>query len=123
MPLRYFAGTFLVETILKWLGRFNLESEPSRNIECSSLVVSGKKIGKFGHSASRARHLALIITSVLHAFFFAMMGSRAGFPVMFVAYAVAAFARAVLTGKLFTLTVISMALNSCTLIAMIPAIL
>lgn len=110
--LRYFAGTFLVETILKRLGRFELDSEPSSNIEHSSSGVSGEKTGRFGHSASRARHFALIITSVLHAFFFAMMGSKGGFPVMFVAYAVAAFARAVLTGKLIALVIISVTLNS-----------
>lgn len=101
--IRYFAGTLLVESILRWLGHFNFDIELSKSVDNSSLVASDKNTRNIGHSASRARHLTLLMGSVLHAIFFAMMGSKSGFPVMFVAYAVAAFARAVLNGKLFSL--------------------
>jgi len=54
-----------------------------------------------GYSSSQARYLALVAASVLHTFHFIMMGSKGGFPAMFLAYAVAAFARAYLTGNVF----------------------
>ncbi|KAF9451790.1 MFS general substrate transporter [Macrolepiota fuliginosa MF-IS2] len=94
----FFIGTFLVEIILKWLGRFSLESS-KKSIIPHTLIIFNKKAPAVGHSASHARHLALVIAGVMHAFYFIMMGSRGGFPVMFVAYAMAAFARALLTGK------------------------
>lgn len=39
----------------------------------------------------------------MHTSYFIMMGSRGGFPVMFIGYVVAAFARALLTGKYATI--------------------
>ena len=58
----------------------------------------------FGYSPTQARHSALLVASVLHTLYFIMMGSQGGFPVMFVAYALAAFARAILSGKIITLS-------------------
>jgi len=58
----------------------------------------------FGYSPTQARHSALFVASVVHALYFIMMGSQGGFPVMFVAYALAAFARAILSGKIIALS-------------------
>jgi hypothetical protein len=99
---RFFIGTFLIEAILRWLGRFGLESS-RMSIIPFTLVFFNKNAPAFGHSHTQARHYVLLIASTMHAFYFVMMGSRGGFPVMFVAYAMAAFARALLTGKLITL--------------------
>ncbi|KAJ3574526.1 hypothetical protein NP233_g1716 [Leucocoprinus birnbaumii] len=95
----FFIGTFLLEIILRWLGRFNHEASRKRIIP-HSLVIFNKNASSCGHSATQARHSALLIASIMHAFYFIMMGSRGGFPVMFIAYAMAAFARALLTALL-----------------------
>lgn len=52
-----------------------------------------------GHSASQGRFFALILASLFHASYFAIMGSKRGFSTSLVGYAIAAFARAILTGK------------------------
>lgn len=52
-------------------------------------------------SAVQARHVGLFVSSILHGMFFVVMGTRGGFPVLFFAYALAAFARAILTGEFF----------------------
>ena len=54
----------------------------------------------FGHSDSQARFLVLVIASIIHSTYFILMGSRSGFPVMFLAYVLSAFSRALLTGKM-----------------------
>ncbi|KAJ6473536.1 major facilitator superfamily domain-containing protein [Mycena vitilis] len=51
-----------------------------------------------GHSPSKARYLVLIIFSVCPPVSFIMMGSKQGFPTMFMSYIVVAFGRAILTG-------------------------
>ncbi|KAF5355966.1 hypothetical protein D9756_004248 [Leucocoprinus leucothites] len=95
----FFIGTFLLEIILRWLGRFSLEPS-KKSIVPHTLAIFKKNRPASGHSATQARHSTLLIASVLHAFYFIMMGSRGGFPVMFVAYAMAAFSRALLTDYL-----------------------
>lgn len=99
--LRFFIGTFLIEIILRWLGRFSLERS-KKSIIPQSWITFDKR-PSFGYSPTQARHSALLIASVVHAFYFVMMGSQGGFPVMFVAYALAAFARALLSGKMVAL--------------------
>lgn len=50
-------------------------------------------------SFAQSQHLALIVGSLLHAMFFVLMGTRSGYPTLFVAYVTAAFARAILIGE------------------------
>lgn len=94
----FFIGTFLIEIILRWLGRFSLERS-KKSIIPQSWITFDKR-PSFGYSPTQARHSALLIASVVHALYFVMMGSQGGFPVMFVAYALAAFARALLSALL-----------------------
>ncbi|KAF8898373.1 major facilitator superfamily domain-containing protein [Infundibulicybe gibba] len=82
-------GTLVVESVMNHLGRIPLHHK-------GPFASNGSSA--YGYSASRARHLTLILGSVLHACFFIIMGSRGGFPALFMAYVVAAFARAFLTG-------------------------
>ena len=92
---RFFLGTFLVESIITVLSRFqlgrlkNFFKKKNRNEEDLDTH----------YSSSQGRHLVLLIASVAHAMYFIMMGSRSGFPVMFLAYVVSAFARALLAGQ------------------------
>lgn len=92
--VRFFLGTFLVESIITVLSRFRLRrlknffKKNSRNEDLDT-----------HSSSSRGRHLVLLIASIAHAMYFVMMGSRSGFPVMFLAYVVSAFARALLAGE------------------------
>ena len=51
-----------------------------------------------GYSPSQARILVILISSVTHAMFFVMMGSKSGYWTCFSAYTVAAFSRGLLTG-------------------------
>ncbi|KAJ3498028.1 hypothetical protein NLJ89_g10274 [Agrocybe chaxingu] len=97
----FFAGTFLVETILKSLGRFRVKRN-TRSI-CALFPVFSKRHADgddYGHSVTQARFLVLVVASVIHAMYFVMMGSRSGFSVMFLAYVFSAFSRALLTAPL-----------------------
>jgi hypothetical protein len=98
----YVLGTVLVEPISNILGRF------CHNRTTRSFVPYFPRVSRFlfgrspsgvGYSASQARFLALAISSLLHASNFIMIGAQSGFPVTFLAYAVAAFSRAILTGQ------------------------
>ena len=92
--VRFFLGTFLVESIVTVLARFRLRrlknvfKKNNRNEDLDTYS-----------SSSQGRHLVLLIASIAHAMYFVMMGSRSGFPVMFLAYIVSAFARALLSGQ------------------------
>ena len=92
--VRFFLGTFLVESIVTVLSRFrfrrlkNFSKKNNRNEDLDT-----------HSSSSQGRHLVLLIASIAHAMYFVMMGSRSGFPVMFLAYVVSAFARALLAGE------------------------
>ncbi|KAF8168312.1 major facilitator superfamily domain-containing protein [Crassisporium funariophilum] len=96
----FFAGTFLVESILRVFGRFRLQG--AENPFPSFLPTFRKKTddGEVGHSDTQARYLVLLLASVAHSMYFVMMGSRKGFSVMFLAYVVSAFSRALLTAPL-----------------------
>lgn len=91
--LRFFLGTFFVELIITVLGRFQLRR--LRNV-----FKRNKPDEDTYPSSSQGRHLILLIASIAHAMYFVMMGSRGGFPVMFLAYVVSAFSRALLSGEL-----------------------
>jgi hypothetical protein len=97
---RFFAGTFLVESIMKSLGGFRVHRNQSSFF--AFLPVFSRKAAfdeDFGHSDLQARFLVLVIASIVHSTYFILMGSRSGFPVMFLAYVLSAFSRALITGK------------------------
>ena len=93
---RFFLGTLFVESIITALARFQL-----RRLKKTFKRNSPDEEDLDTHpSSSQGRHLVLLIASIAHAMYFVMMGSRSGFPVMFLAYIVSAFSRALLTGEL-----------------------
>uniref|UniRef100_A0A8H7Y8V3 Major facilitator superfamily (MFS) profile domain-containing protein n=1 Tax=Psilocybe cubensis TaxID=181762 RepID=A0A8H7Y8V3_PSICU len=96
----FIVGTMLVESIINQLGRFRLVADHSSWIPAIQLLKTKQSDNEIGYSPSQARHISLLVSSILHGMFFVMMGSRGGFWAAFGAYAVAAFARSVLTGRL-----------------------
>lgn len=52
------------------------------------------------YSQCQSRYLTLVLASILHACFFAIMGSKKGFPSMLIAYVISAFARSFVSGEL-----------------------
>ncbi|KAF8350240.1 MFS general substrate transporter [Amanita rubescens] len=96
------SGSFIVERLLNFLGKIDYEQSRMWPLPTSSTLLkyTVKEKSKDGtlHSAARARFSVLIIGCVLHTSFFVIMASRSGFPAMFVAYGIAAFARAMWTG-------------------------
>lgn len=92
---RYFLGTFLVESIIAVLARFKL-----RRVKNFFKKNNRNEVDLDTHSSnSQGRHLVLLIASIVHAMYFVMMGSRSGFAVMFLAYVVSGFGKALLTGE------------------------
>ena len=103
--LRFKSGTLLVESLINQLGCFNLAKSQWSWIPHTRLlskIFSFRKGGaiKTGFSPSQARLLALLMSSLLHGMFFVMMGTKGEFWVLFGAYVLAAFARAILTGEI-----------------------
>ncbi|KAH9487131.1 Bypass of stop codon protein 6 [Psilocybe cubensis] len=96
----FIVGTMLVESIINQLGRFRLVADHSSWIPAIQLLKTKQSDNEIGYSPSQARHISLLVSSILHGMFFVMMGSRGGFWAAFGAYAVAAFARSVLTASL-----------------------
>ncbi|KAL1952200.1 hypothetical protein VTO73DRAFT_1349 [Trametes versicolor] len=98
----YALGTVIVEHITRILGRTRFlngsvssaigfpwpSREPSKKIQSSTI----------GFSRSRSRFHTLVLASVLHAVFFAIMGSERGFASMMIAYVISAFARSFVAG-------------------------
>lgn len=101
LPISFAFGTVLVESILKALGRIQLGTGRNAIVPPRTVRLFTARNGTGGYSASQARSLTLIIASVLHGCHFIMIGLKGGFGVTFLAYAVAAFARALLTGQLY----------------------
>jgi hypothetical protein len=105
---RFAVGTLLVERTIKVLGRFHLCSAKRSFVPAvpfvSRLLHTTRSHGSTGHSASQARFLTLILSSVLHMSYFLVMGFRSGYPCLLLAYCLAALARAYLTcGNIFLL--------------------
>ncbi|KAL0950862.1 hypothetical protein HGRIS_007621 [Hohenbuehelia grisea] len=97
----FFAGTLLVEHIVKLLSRFE-PSRADRSLVPALFATRPAKIPgtrSTGCSLSQGRYLTLTYFSVLHAMFFVMMGTRGGYAILLLSYAVAAFARAMVTGE------------------------
>ncbi|GLB36387.1 hypothetical protein LshimejAT787_0306750 [Lyophyllum shimeji] len=101
--LGFFSGTLVVEPLMNFLGRCSSERPNNSlipHVPWVSKCCTGKKVHGSRHSASQARHLVVVISSVLHACHFVMIGSKGGYAATFMAYAVAAFSRALLTASL-----------------------
>ncbi|KAF8807212.1 MFS general substrate transporter [Phlegmacium glaucopus] len=100
----FLTGTLLVESIINQLGRFsptNVHWSWFLRMSIFPEFLSSKKPRKvIGYSPSKARFLALLLSSCLHGMFFVMMGSHGGYWVSFCAYALAAFARSILCAAL-----------------------
>ncbi|KAF8971543.1 major facilitator superfamily domain-containing protein [Flammula alnicola] len=101
--LGFMTGTLLVESIIHQFGRFdptkNTWSWMPKTAILARFFSRNCQHTEIGFSPSQARLMALLVSSILHALFFVMMGSKGGFWVLFWAYALAAFARSILTGK------------------------
>jgi hypothetical protein len=93
-------GTLLVPRIMNFLGLFYLGDPKLALLPISPfrIAFSSPPPNAVGYSASQARYLALILASFGPPINYIMMGSKQGFPTMFMAYVVVAFARAVSTG-------------------------
>ncbi|KAF5377677.1 hypothetical protein D9615_005185 [Tricholomella constricta] len=99
----FFTGTLLVEPVMNFLGRCPSNRSTSSlipHIPWISAIFRPLGASNVRHSALQARHLVLIISSVIHAVHFVMIGTKRGYPATFMAYAVAAFSRALLTASL-----------------------
>jgi hypothetical protein len=95
-----FASTFLVESIMGYLGTFRVHRN-ERSFFSFMPAFRRKSIfdDDLGYSVVQARFLTLVICSILHSTYFIMMGSRSGFPIMFLAYVMSAFSRTLLAGS------------------------
>ena len=76
--------------MLAQLGRVHQSAQQSSWFPCIST-------SRF--SALQARHLSIVLGSFLHGVFYLVMGTRGGFPSLFAAYTIAAFARSLMTGQ------------------------
>ncbi|KAJ7139911.1 major facilitator superfamily domain-containing protein [Mycena epipterygia] len=95
----YTVGTLLVPHIMHFLGCFYLAEAKLALLPTSPfrIALSGPSSSAVGHSASQSRYLVLILASVCSPTGFIMLGSKSGFPTMFMAYVVVSFGRAILT--------------------------
>ncbi|EMD41723.1 hypothetical protein CERSUDRAFT_120694 [Gelatoporia subvermispora B] len=105
----YGIGTLLVEHVTRFLGRYHITVNGAVPVEASSIrrgVLTRSSRSKPStsrlpaYSASQSRFVTLVLASLLHAAFFAIMGSKRGFPSMFVAYVISAFARSFISAVL-----------------------
>ena len=100
---RFFAGTLIVEPITKQLGTFFLTAtKHSIFPACPLISKTVNAVSGIGYSTAKGRFVVLILASILHSLFFVIVGFKPGFDTILVAYAIAAFARAFLTGKQHT---------------------
>ncbi|KAJ7492833.1 MFS general substrate transporter [Mycena latifolia] len=95
-------GTLLVPRIMNFLGRFYLSDVKLAVLPISPfrIALSRELSSGVGHSPSQARYLAVILISLFPPTNYIMMGSKSGFPTMFMAYVLVAFGRAILTAPL-----------------------
>ncbi|KAJ7042461.1 major facilitator superfamily domain-containing protein [Mycena alexandri] len=92
------SGTLFVPHIMAALGRFYLSDPKLAPTSPFHIALSRPSPKSVGHSAFQARFLVVLSFSLGAPITFCMMGSKQGFPTMFMAYIVISFARAVLTG-------------------------
>lgn len=99
MP-RYISGTVLLEKINEHLGRVSRTGTHSRWFPFYSTLSKRSGIdASTRFSFLQARHLAILVGSFFHGMFFLIMGTRGGFPAIFMAQVTVAFARAILNGE------------------------
>lgn len=88
----------MVERVSNYLGRFDVRKAKKAQRVSSPLFFGKSAEEGIGHSPSQARFYLVTISSVLLAMHFLVAGTKGGFLAMFSAYALAAFARAFLSG-------------------------
>jgi hypothetical protein len=104
----FFLGTFAYERVLAFLSSSKLSGFPF----CKSQTSTGsgkptrrrrgggpRSNGSVASSASQGRYVTLVLFSCIHATFFVIMGLRINFGCALLAYVIAAFCRAFLTGE------------------------
>ncbi|KAH7911241.1 MFS general substrate transporter [Hygrophoropsis aurantiaca] len=100
-------GTIFLERGVNFLGRFFLESQgrtylPAvsflRHIYSVNNTSTTSAVSGIGFSPSKARFATMFFFSLVHPLFFIIMGTARAYPELLAAYAIAAFARAFLTG-------------------------
>lgn len=96
--VRFAIGTILVERILGYVGWVYVQPN-SRNVILSSLLRRRTEGSVRGYSASYARFVVTWACTLLHPVFFVIMGCRRNFASMLIAYAISAFSRSLLNGK------------------------
>ncbi|KAI0343924.1 MFS general substrate transporter [Trametopsis cervina] len=92
-------GTILVEHILGFMGWIRI-SPPSAHTWIPIIFRRRSSNIAYMHSKSQARFVVIFAGTLLHPVFFVIMGCGRNFASMLVAYAISAFSRSVLTGKL-----------------------
>lgn len=102
----FLSGTLLVESIMRLLSRARVNQERSAWYPYFSFPPFKKRtsdrranLDGVRNSFVQSQHIALLVSSLLHGSFFILMGTRSGYATIFVAYVVAAFARAIITGE------------------------
>jgi len=86
---------------MKALSRTLIERVRSAWIPHLAPAQSGKQGTVTRCSALQAQHLSLVLSSLMHASFFVMMGSAKGYITIFSAYVIATFSHAFLTGEIY----------------------
>jgi hypothetical protein len=96
---RFAFGTLGVQFVIKYLGQFDVSEANWSWIPKTNYKIFSNRNCQVGHSPSQAKLLIVMVSSIMHAIFFIMMGSRSGFWTCFSAYVLAASSRAILTGR------------------------
>ena len=98
----------MIENLLIILGRFNFTSQKRSYVPRMLVRWRFHQLRHdltsptLGHSPTQARATLLVLASLIHALFFVIMGTGPQYPSLLIAFALAAFARALLTGTLFS---------------------
>ncbi|KAG1787716.1 major facilitator superfamily domain-containing protein, partial [Suillus variegatus] len=107
-------GTILLERIVNFLGQFypSLDQHtyfpavPYFDRLFTKNVSAALPCG-VGYSPAKARFSSLVLGGLLHPLFFIVMGTARNYPALFLAYAIAAFARSFWTGEHLNFYVVS----------------
>ena len=99
----------MIEAFLRFMGRFDFSSQKRSRIPYINVNWYFQRMHfdvtnpTLGHSPMQARANLLVIASLIHALFFVIMGTNPQYPSILTAFALVAFARALLTGASFLL--------------------
>ncbi|KAK7064405.1 MFS domain-containing protein [Favolaschia claudopus] len=98
----FMSGTFCVPRVMNFLGLFYFSTTRLGFFSLSPWKIAFSRVSPktFGHSASQARYLMLILASFGSPIAFILMGCKIGLPAMAAAYVTISFARALLTASL-----------------------